>query len=344
MIIQTKFIVNEAALKRSKLNNILCAICTVISLLLNSCNKDEISLPTVSTISVTNIATITATSGGNILTDGGNAIVTSGICWSLKQNPSINDSITIDKSRNNEYSSSLSGLLPNTTYYLKAYATNSKGTAYGNEISFKTNPLTEYPKTVTDSDGNLYHTVRVNNQVWLIENLRSTKYRNGDPIINITEEGDWSKTEKGAYCWYRNKPEEFSEYGILYNLYAITDSRSIAPKGCHVPSLSEYRVLIASLGGINVAGGKLKEPGFVHWESPNNTDSNPSNFNALPGGYRNFNGGFNFVYQTGTWWSSSLYLPGKRSAYGINLGNKVTNVGLQCFLEPIGAYVRCLID
>lgn len=335
---------NKVAWKRHKLNYILCAIFTISISLLISCNKDEISLPTVSTISVTNIATITATSGGNILSDGGNAIVASGVCWSLKQNPSTNDSISIDNSSNNEFSSSLSVLFPNTTYYLKAYATNSKGTAYGNEISFKTNPLTEFPKTVTDSEGNVYHTVQINNQVWVIGNLRSTKYRNGDPIANITDDNDWSKTDKGAYCWYRNKPEEFSEYGILYNLNAITDNRGLTPKGWHIPSFSEYRILISSLGGIDIAGGKLKEPGISHWESPNNTDFNLCNFSALPGGYRNYNGGFSFVYQTGTWWSSTINLVGSRSSWCISLGNKSTKVGIQCFLAPTGAYVRCLMD
>lgn len=335
---------NKVTSKRNNLKNILCAICTILNLLLSSCNKDKISLPTVSTVGVTNIATITATSGGSILSDGDNDIVTSGVCWSLKQNPSINDSITIDNSSSNEFSSSLSGLSPNTTYYLKAYATNSKGTAYGNEISFKTNPLTEFPKTITDSEGNVYHTVQINNQVWVIENLRSTKYRNGDPITNITDNNNWSKTEDGAYCWYRDKPEEFSEYGILYNLNAITDNRGLVPNGWHIPSFSEYRILISSLGGINVAGGKLKEAGIRHWESPNNTDSNLSNFGALPGGYRNHNGGFDFVYQTGTWWSSTINLTGTRSAWCINLGNKSTNVGVQCFLAPTGAYVRCLMD
>lgn len=337
---------SKLALKRNILKNILCVKCVVLTLLLSSCNKtNEINLPTVTTISVTNIATITATSGGNILSDGGDAIITSGVCWSLKQNPSINDSLTVDSANNETYSSSLSGLASNTTYYLKAYATNSKGTAYGNEISFKTNPLTEIPKTVTDFEGNVYHTVQINDQVWLEENLRSTKYRNGEPISNVTNENDWTKTENGAYCWYRNKPEEFSEYGVIYNLNAATDNRGIAPNGWHIPSLAEYRVLIKSLGGFEVAGGKLKEPGIIHWESPNNTDPNSSNFNALPGGYRDYNGGFNFVTIEGMWWSTTPSPVGvTRGAWGIILDNRAIKVGSLCFLAPTGAYVRCLMN
>lgn len=323
---------------------IIGVIFIFLALLIVGCSKDEIKLPVVSTIDATDIATIVATSGGNILNDGGDSIITSGVCWSIKQNPSINDSITVGIARNNTFTSSLSGLLPNTTYYLRAYATNSEGTAYGNEISFKTNPLTDFPNTITDSDGNEYHTVKIRNQVWLVENLRTTKYQNGEIIANITGESEWSKTDIGAYCWYRNKPEEYSEYGILYNLNAVTDFRGIVPKGWHIPSLTEYRVLIESLGGVSVAGGKLKESGIIHWESPNNTDPNLSNFNALPGGYRNYNGGFDFIQSTGTWWSSTLNLNGTRSAWCISLGNKATWVGMQCFHFHTGAYVRCLMN
>ena len=332
-------------IKPGKRNSIIGLTLALFQILLFSCSKDQISLPSVSTTNITNIGTIIATSGGKILNDGGDPIVTSGVCWSLNQTPAITDSVTIDIADNNAFASSVSGLLPNTTYYLKAYATNSKGTAYGNEISFKTNPLSDFPNTITDIDGNEYHTVKINTQVWLVENLISTKFRNGDLIQNITNESEWSKTDKGAYCWYRNNPEEFSDYGILYNLNAVTDNRGIAPNGWHIPSLTEYRVLIASLGGVQIAGAKLKEPGTLHWESPNNTDYNLSNFNALPGGYRNYNGGFDFVTQTGTWWSLTPSPVGTtRGAWCINLGNKVTWVGMQCYLAPTGAYIRCLRD
>ena len=140
--------------------------------------------------------------------------------------------------------------------------------------------------TVTDIDGNVYNTVTIGIQVWMVENLKVTKYRNGDPIANVTDNTAWKGLTTGAYCWYGNDAANKVTYGALYNWYAVNDSRNIAPVGWHVPTEAERDMLDNFLGGASVAGGKLKEAGTSHWGSPNTGASNSSGFTALPAGYR----------------------------------------------------------
>ena len=110
--------------------------------------------------------------------------------------------------------------------------------------------------TVTDIDGNLYYTVKIGEQWWMLENLRVTHYRNGDAIPNVTDDAEWEGLSTGAYCDYDNDPANVATYGRLYNWYAVGDSRNIAPAGWHVPSDDEWQTLVDYLGGSSVAGGE----------------------------------------------------------------------------------------
>ena len=158
---------------------------------------------------------------------------------------------------------------------------------------------------VTDIDGNVYHTVRVGSQVWMVENLKVTRYRNGNLIPNMTDTGQWCHLSFGAYCNYGNKASNIDTYGRLYNWYAINDSRNIAPKGWHVPNYAELETLVNYLGGNTRAGSKMKEPGTVHWLYPNISATNESGFTALPGGYRyKSDGSFHTIGSNGYWWTT----------------------------------------
>ena len=165
------------------------------------------------------------------------------------------------------------------------------------------------PGTASDIDGNVYHTATIGTQVWMVENLRTTKYRDGTPIPNVTDTATWIHLTSGAYCSYNNASNNFDIYGGLYNWYAATSIHNICPKGWHVPSDSEWKVLITFLGGDSIAGGKLKEKGTVNWEDPNTGATNESGFSARPGGCRdadgfdNYDGGNVLAF----FWSSSAY-------------------------------------
>ncbi len=143
----------------------------------------SIPKPTVTTESVTDITYTAASSGGNVISDGGASVTARGICWSTSSNPTTNDNHTTDGSGTGSFTSSITGLSPCIKYYVRAYATNIKVTAYGQQISFTTSGE---GGTVTDIDGNVYRTVKIGDQWWMTENLQVTKYRNDDAIPKVT--------------------------------------------------------------------------------------------------------------------------------------------------------------
>lgn len=163
--------------------------------------------------------------------------------------------------------------------------------------------------TVVDIDGNVYKTVKIGNQVWMAENLKTTKYRNGDAIPEVTGNTEWGALTTGAYCNYDNNAANVATYGRLYNWFAVNDSRKLAPEGWHVASYEDWEALTNYLGGLDVAGGKLKETGTAHWESPNEGATNEAGFNAIPGGGRFFliSHDFNGIGIGANWWASNFY-------------------------------------
>ena len=161
--------------------------------------------------------------------------------------------------------------------------------------------------TVTDYDGNVYHTVNIQGQIWMVENLKSTHYNDGTgaEITNVTDNAAWGSLTIPAYCWYNNEESYKATYGALYNWYAANDSR-LPPSGWHVPSIGEWNTLINNLGGDStVVGGRLKEAGTTHWVSPNTGADNSSGFTALPGGSHYTNGAFYFNGKYGWYWSKT---------------------------------------
>lgn len=196
--------------------------------------------------------------------------------------------------------------------------------------------------TITDVDGNAYNTVTIGTQVWMVENLKTTHYRNGDPIPNITDDTAWSKLTTGAYCDYGNTASNSNTYGKLYNWYAVNDNRNIAPSGWHIPSDAEWTTLVINLGGDSLTGNKLKESGITHWQSPNTGATNLSGFTALPGGYRLYNGDFNLIGFYGSWWSSTD--PNTLNAWTRDLSYNNSNIRRNYFLKTLGFSVRCLKD
>jgi len=159
------------------------------------------------------------------------------------------------------------------------------------------------PVTVKDIDGNIYHTVTIGTQTWMLENLKVTHYRNGDPIPHITDTIQLANLTTGAYINYKNNSANSDIYGRLYNWYAVVDGPLLAPEGWHIPSQNEWQILIDYLGGDTIAGAKLKEVGTNHWQAPNTGATNESGFTALPGGL--CWGTFADIGLAGLFWSST---------------------------------------
>lgn len=166
--------------------------------------------------------------------------------------------------------------------------------------------ITECPSnTMADIDGNVYPTVTIGTQVWMAENLKVTHYRNGDPIPQISNFNTWISLTTGAYCNYTNSESLVATYGRLYNWYAASDVRNIAPAGWHVPSDAEWQVLVNFLGGDGTAGGKMKESGTLHWTTPNLGATNESGFSALPAGERRNDIDYFYLGNVTSFWSAT---------------------------------------
>ncbi len=259
-------------------------------------------IPTVNTSPITGITTTAAVSGGTIISEGSSPVTARGICWSLGSGTaSVSGNHTVDATTAT-YLSSITGLTANTTYYVRAYATNAAGTGYGNELVFTTTDIAG--GTLTDIDGHVYNYIYLGSNYWMTENLNVAHYRNGDPIPEVKDQAVWASLFTGAWCWYNNDSATYAAiYGKLYNWYAFNDPRGLAPTGWRMPTELDWVIVESNLGGNNIAGGKLKEAGTTHWNSPNTGATNSSGFTGRPGGYRSTTG-FSDMGLSGNWWSS----------------------------------------
>jgi len=201
--------------------------------------------------------------------------------------------------------------------------------------------ISDCPDTLTDIDGNVYQTVSIGTQCWMKTNLKTTRYRDGSAIPTGLSDSQWQNTNSGAYAIYDNNAANNDTYGKLYNWFAVTDSRNLCPTGWHVPSDAEWTTLENFLGGVNVAGGKMKAVSSL-WTSPNTGATDESGFSGLPGGCRFYLGSYFGVGNYGYWWSSTE--SSTTYAWGRGLGYVSGGSNRSYYYEPYGFGVRCLRD
>jgi uncharacterized protein (TIGR02145 family) len=200
--------------------------------------------------------------------------------------------------------------------------------------------------TMTDQQGNVYRTIVIGSQEWMAENLKTSIYRNGDPIANVTSITQWAGLPTGAWCHYNNESQNDCPYGKLYNWYTAVDARNVCPNGWHVPTNEEWNTLLSSLDplynpnlfGIQsaIAGSKLKSTGILHWSNPNQDATNESGFSSLPGGGRDDSGPFYSINGLGAWWNTDSY------ARFLNANNG--EVSRDFSSASSGFSIRCLKD
>lgn len=197
--------------------------------------------------------------------------------------------------------------------------------------------------TVTDIDANVYKTIQIGAQTWMAENLKTTKYNDGNPILDATNWNTWYYLSTDAYCWYNNDPWTYKTiYGALYNWYAVNTGK-LCPLGWHVPSYLDWGTLTNYLGGIDLAGGKIKEPGITHWTSPNAGATNESGFTALPNGIRNPSGSFSASMNgSSLWWSESEGNNNLAECEFVNHDNTRLSSGITN--KTYGFSIRCIQD
>jgi uncharacterized protein (TIGR02145 family) len=242
----------------------------------------------------------------------------------------------------------LTVIMPNTHYYYRVAASNCAGTTNAIGKDFTTLPL-------TDKDGNTYEAVTIGTQVWMKENLKTTKYNDGTGIPLVTDNTIWKGLTTPAYCWYNNDANNKNIYGGIYNWYAVNTGK-LCPSGWHVASSAEWDTLVLTLdpdAQLNmieqstIAGGKLKETGTSHWIYPNPA-TNESGFTALPGGCRANVGsdvGFIRINSWGEWYTSTEYSNGTVGERNIRYVNSSIYKDNQNISNKwLGLSVRCVKD
>ncbi|MFZ4456214.1 MAG: fibrobacter succinogenes major paralogous domain-containing protein [Bacteroidales bacterium] len=400
------------------------------------------SAPSVTTSAVSEITVNSATCGGKVLNNTlGIGITERGVCWSTTMFPTIADSKTNEGAGGGELVSKLTGLLYDTQYYVRAYATANGVTSYGQQEEFKTSnggltigvnkqpfvgtnmvdmvgsitqnsqlqildygfvygtttlPTIEnsqkivstespakfhslikgliagtgyyvrvYVKTelgraysdsynvytatadqvIKDVDGNEYHTIKIGTQTWLLENLRTTHYRNGDPIPNLTADNDWLNATNDAWCDYNNIEPTDLRYGHLYNWYAVSDSRNIAPVGWHVATKQEWIDLQIATGDFLYAGAYLKDLKTSDWRTfPSSINLNfMTAFSALPCGYRSVEDGLSKLTRWAflAWCAEESDISNART---VELDDAFYEVLMKSRSKKEGMSIRCVKD
>ncbi len=298
------------------------------------------------TTAASGIAWYTATSGGSITSDGGSSVTIRGVCWNTVPNPTTANSKTLDGTGTGSYTSSMTGLAMNTKYWIRAYATNNIGTQYGNEITI----ITKDCSVLTDArDGKSYNVVLLGSQCWMAQNLNY-----GSMVSGAIEQTSNSIPEK--YC-YDNISSNCDTWGGLYqwgeavqyyNGASNTTSWNPAPTGnvtgiCpadwHLPTNTEWDVLCATLGGTGVAGGKLKETGTIHWNSPNAGATNSSGFTALAGGIRHIDQNFIGMMNYNQFWTTTQ---NSDNAYYRSMNYNYEYVTSNMYWKTTGSSIRCI--
>lgn len=207
----------------------------------------------------------------------------------------------------------------------------------------KDDPFDEQTGTFTDKrDGQVYEWVKIGEQIWMAENLRTTKYNDGTSIPYVADSFTWRNLSTPAYCWYDDDENKYKkDYGGLYNWYSVNTGK-LCPKGWHIPTQEEWDTLINFLGGDQVAGGKMKEFGIIHWNSPNYGATNESGFTALPGGIMMTKGTCRSIGVSAYCWSANEF--DDKFAWAYVLGMSIQGITSYHPLKSGGLSVRCIKD
>ncbi|PBQ32179.1 hypothetical protein CNR22_10480 [Sphingobacteriaceae bacterium] len=289
-------------------------------------------LPTLKTNNPTSVTQSSAVCSAILQSVTSKPITSIGFCWSTTAKPKITNFVktyTASVFTGYTYSLTLSGLTNNTVYYVRAYATNADGTAYGDEIKFKTTY-----GSVTDYNGNVYGTVIIGGKEWMTENLRVNRFNDGTSIPFVNNTTSWSSLSTAGYCNYNNASTTLPAYGKLYNWYCVNSTRNIAPLGWHVANSSDWLALENELG--SNAAAKMRIVGNDYWYY--NTGTNESGFSGTGCGYCDQSQYFRDQTYSAYFWINGSSTSAK------SLNYSYTSLNTYYMYATSGLSIRCVKD
>ncbi len=279
--------------------------------------------------------------GGEILNPGYLPVTRQGICYSQENaNPDFND-ICLDYNGSDQvFQILIEDLSPSNEYYFSAFAENDLGYHFGESISFTT-----VHETITDLEGNIYRIHTIGEQIWMVDNLRATKFSNGDSIPLREQNSYWvegTAIDEPAYSWYHNDESYAELYGALYNFAVASDSRNVCPEGWRVMTDDDVFELVMGYLGGSLFGGNLKTTGTIEagtglWYAPNKGATNSSGFNAVPAGFRHSITGK--MGEKGAFWTSHDDIS---TARAVSLDYDWSQVNIDVLKKHYGLSIRCL--
>ncbi|MDA3882114.1 MAG: FISUMP domain-containing protein [Bacteroidales bacterium] len=328
-------------------------------------NDGSLNIPTVQSTNVTDVTLISAICEGTVTDDAGYIVTDRGFCMSQSPTPTINDTLLTNGLGVGSFTTKLDSLGINTTYYVRAYANNENGTAYGSTMVFTTvtfpflNPDFKYD-FVTDIEDNIYSTIDIGSQTWMTQNLRTTKFNDGSNIEHITNNTIWDNTFTDAYCWPHNNFDVYAEtQGALYNWFAV-ETDKLCPDGWHVPTNNDWNILFDYLieNGYNFDGSteenklaKSLSSELSNWDSPSSDEGAPCNtpelnntsgFSVMTSNFRIYNGDFVSGLLVSFLWSASendMY-----TAHTMLIDGASSIVEISSEDKRQGSNVRCVKD
>lgn len=290
--------------------------------------------PRVETKRVQEIIGEKATICGNFLFDGGEVVEEMGLCWGTDSLPSVDGThIALEMAADSTFSITISELLPLTTYFVRSYAKSIKGLSYGNVIEFNT-----FGPTIVDIDGNTYETVNIGQKMWTASNLRVTKYNDGTPIVQVSDNDEWGTTTIPAWSYFDNNSDNASIYGLLYNWYAVKE-KNICPEGWEVADDDDWKQLRSFLGAN--AAFSLKSFNPTYWISVDE-NTNTTNFSAVGNGNRDEQGKFVGLKRDAMWWTMTEVGSNGTGAWMWETSASSSGLVRSSYSKNRGSAIRCV--
>lgn len=323
-------------------------LCLILTGLSQSCVKEKLIVTTLgnSAVVANSVTLIGAISPVNSAQPS-----RKGFGYNFTGNPTITDSIIIDTKPGNEISVTLSSLSDMKRYYYSAFVEQNGEVYYGEDKSFLTgmgwlNSDLSYD-SVSDIDGNSYPVITINGRQWIAENLRTTKFANGDPIPNITGDYAWMQTTGPAWCFRNNDSSLNRPFGKFYNGYTVTDSRNVCPSGWHVPSYNEWVSMLTAIDPDlltnpteDSSAAALKSNGVNYWLAPNADANNHSGFSAVGADFRQDSSAIPQQHFGAYWWTSDM--SGLVSQWQVELSAFHSQSMLHSYGQTMGVSIRCI--